>query len=282
MLAGEHGCSNVFNPRSKPQTSNNKAKATATYSSPTMATSLQVGVLIIPPVQFLDAAAIDAFGMLTPEYLQACNLPEPLTKLGIPVSIHYIAASGPGTHASMTSSASLPVTDSLTSPAVQPGKLDALLIPGPDPNLIPDEEVLSFIRAHKESQKTDFLVVCTGSFPAGYAGLLDGKTVVGPRGLLGKLKEKFPKATFVERRWERDGRVWTSGTYLLHSHLLIALLIWRLYKVASRTASTSRQRICTIKSRRNSPTSSAQWRRSAIVDRTTTPAKPAIRSGGCG
>jgi transcriptional regulator GlxA family with amidase domain len=180
-----------------------------------MATSLRVGVLLVPPVQLLDAAPIDAFGMLTPEYLEACGLPGPLTKLAIPVSIHYIAASGPGTYASMTASASLPVTDSLSSPAVQPGRLDILLIPGPDPNVVPDDDVLSFLRAHKEANQTDFLVICTGSFLAGYAGLLDGKRVTGPRGLLGRLKDKFPRAKFVERRWERDDRVWTSGMLLV-------------------------------------------------------------------
>ena len=176
-----------------------------------MATSLTIGVLLIPPVQLLDAATIDPFGMLTPEYLNACGLPVHLTKLAIPVSIRYIAASGQGTQVETTSSASLPVTDGLKSPAVQPGKLDALLIPGPDPNLVPDEDVLSFIRAHKDAGKTAFLVVCTGSFPAGYAGLLDGKRVSGPRGLLPQLKKKFPAAKFVERRWERDGNVWSSG-----------------------------------------------------------------------
>ena len=175
--------------------------------------SLRVGILLIPPVQLLDASSIDAFGMLTPSYLAACGLPAPLVNLAIPVSIHYISASGQGTHASMTASATLPVTDSLNSPAVQPGQLDVLLIPGPDPNLVPDEPVLDFIRAHQKADQTDFLVICTGSYPAGYAGLLDGKRVTGPRALVPKLSEKFPQAKFVERRWERDGRLWSSGGY---------------------------------------------------------------------
>jgi transcriptional regulator GlxA family with amidase domain len=183
-----------------------------------MATSLAVGVLLIPPMQLLDASPIDLFGMLTPEYLEACGLPKQLTNLAIPVSIHYISASGPGTSVSMTASATLGVTDGLSSPAVQPGKLDMLLIPGPDPNLVPDQESLAFIRSHEKGCTTDFLVICTGSFVAGYAGLLDGKRVSGPRGLLDRLKKKFPKAKFVETRWERDGRVWTSGIF--HSPLL--------------------------------------------------------------
>jgi transcriptional regulator GlxA family with amidase domain len=176
-----------------------------------MATSLRVGVLLVPPVQFLDTSVIDPFGMLTPEYLDVCGLPEPLTKLAIPVSIYYIAASGPGTSAPMTSGASLAVTHSVSAPEVQPGQLDVLIVPGPDPNVVPEGEVLAFVRKHKEVNQTDFLVICTGSFVAGYAGLLDGKTVTGPRGLLDRLRKKYPAAKFVERRWERDGRVWTSG-----------------------------------------------------------------------
>lgn len=184
-------------------------------SSSTKATSLRVGVLIIPPVQFLDAAPIDLFGMCSPEYLQATSLPKPLLQLAIPVSIHYISASGPDTSAELTANAFLRVTASLSSPEVQPGKLDALLIPGPDPNLVPDEQYLDFIRAHDKAGQTDILVICTGSYAAGYAGILDGKRVSGPRGLLPELKKKFPKANYVERRYETDGRLWSAGMIIL-------------------------------------------------------------------
>ncbi len=183
-------------------------------------TSLRVGMLLIPPVQLLDAAGIDAFGMLAPDYLNACGLPQPLLDLAIPVSIHYISQSGPDSHVPMTSSTTLPITDSLTYPAVQPGQLDVLLIPGPDPNAIPDRAVVDFLRAHQKFDRTDFLIICTGNFPAGYAGLLDGKRVSGRRGLIPTLKVTFPAAKFFERRWERDGRVWTSGECRLFMHLL--------------------------------------------------------------
>lgn len=183
-----------------------------------MAKSLRVGVLLPAPVQLLDASAIDLFGMLTPEYLEACKLPAPLTKLAIPVSIEYI---GPEPTSSdvptaqtipTTSSACLPITATFTSPSVQPGKLDVLLMPGPDPSYVPPADVIAFLKLHQQkSKEMDFLVICTGSFTAGYAGLLDGKNVTAPRGLLGDVKKKFPKAKFGERRWERDGRIWSSG-----------------------------------------------------------------------
>ena len=184
-------------------------------SSRAKATSLRVGVLLIPPVQLLDASPIDLFGMCAPEYLQVTSLPKPLLDLAIPVSIHYISASGPGTTAELTANAFISVTASLSSPEVQPGELDTLLIPGPDPGLIPDEPYLDFIRAHEKAGKTDILVICTGSFAAGYAGILNGKRVSGPRGLLPDLKKKFPQAKYVERRYETDGRLWSAGTILL-------------------------------------------------------------------
>ncbi|KAK5227728.1 hypothetical protein LTR47_008535 [Exophiala xenobiotica] len=192
--------------------------------------SLRVGMLLIPPVQLLDAAAIDVFGMLAPDYLNACGLPQPLLDLAIPVTLHYISQSGPDSHVPMTSSATLPVTDSLTSPAVRPGQLDVLIIPGPDPNAIPDQAVVDFLHAHQKADRTDFLIICTGIFPAGYAGLLDGKRVTGPRGLLPRLKEKFPAAEFVQKRWERDDRIWTSGGITNGLDLTAAYLHYKVQK----------------------------------------------------
>lgn len=177
----------------------------------TKATSLRVGVLVIPPVQLLDLSPIDLFGMCSAEYLRATSLPKPLLDLAIPVSIHYISASGPDSNVELTANAKIRATASLSSPEVQPGELDTLLIPGPDPNLMLDEAYLDFLRAHEKAGQTDILVICTGSYPAGYAGLLNGKRVSGPRGLLPDLKKKFPEARYVERRYETDGRLWSAG-----------------------------------------------------------------------
>lgn len=187
----------------------------------TKATSLRVGVLVIPPVQLLDLSPIDLFGMCSPDYLSVTSLPKPLLKLAIPVTIHYISASGPNSNVQLTANAQIRATASLTSPEVQPGELDTLLLPGPDPNLVPDQPYLDFLRAHEKAGKTDILVICTGSYAAGYAGILNGKRVSGPRGLLPDLKKKFPEANYVERRYETDGKLWSAGmnsrTIVVHS-----------------------------------------------------------------
>jgi hypothetical protein len=80
---------------------------------------------------------------------------------------------------------------------------------------VPSEEEAEFIRAHHDSG-TDILTVCTGIFPAGYAGVVEGKSVTGPRALVPELRKRFPGGKWTEKRWVRDdgGRVWSSGTVL--------------------------------------------------------------------
>lgn len=46
------------------------------------------------------------------------------------------------------------------------------------------------------------------------AGIYEGKTVTAPRFILAMLRAQNPNTKFVERRWERDGKLWTSGTLL--------------------------------------------------------------------
>jgi transcriptional regulator GlxA family with amidase domain len=173
---------------------------------------VNIAVLLLPPIQLLDASPIDLFGMLTKEYLSACNLPRPLIAGAVPISIIYVSEAGIGTIAECTANAGLRVTASLSDESVVPGKTNILLIPGPDPSTVPSEAVTAFIKNHAE-QGTTIMTVCTGVFVAGYAGILNGKRATGPRALLPELRRKFPKATWEDCRWVSDGNVWCSGTY---------------------------------------------------------------------
>lgn len=98
-------------------------------------------------------------------------------KLGVPIQITYITPTG--APATLTADASLSAGASISSPSVSHGKLDVLFIPGPDPSSVPDEESKSFIRAHAAEEKTSVMIICTGILPAGYSGILKGKTVTG-------------------------------------------------------------------------------------------------------
>lgn len=176
----------------------------------TPAGTLRVAVLLIPPVQFLDTSPVDLFSMLSKEYLTACKLPAPLAALGLDVVINYVSESGAGTMAEMTANASIMVTANLTDNIVKSGNVDILLIPGPDPAVLPSKAVQEYIRSHVGKAEA-IMTVCTGIFPAAQSGILKGKKATGPRTLVPALKKTFPDTEWVEKRWRRDGAIWCSG-----------------------------------------------------------------------
>jgi putative intracellular protease/amidase len=193
-------------------------------------TPLKIGLLLPSPtpIQLLDLSAIDLLYMTTATYLSSCPmLPKPLLSQSRPCTIDYISASPPGSLHACTSNLSVRTTASLSDPAVAPGQLDLLLVPGPAPGIVPGEEVLAFLRAHFEAG-AHVLGICTGVFVCGYAGILEGKWVTGPRALIPMLREKFPGAEKWDesRRVVKDGRVWTCGMLPSLSNQLLILAGW--------------------------------------------------------
>lgn len=178
-------------------------------------TKVRIGVFIPSKVQLLDLACVDFFAMLSFDYLVP-NHPASLTDLAPEVSIAYIgtAASVP-----MTAQTGILTTHLISDPAVAPGELDIVLVPGPDPASTWDEEVKGWLRRHGEAKGTDVLCVCTGIFLVGEAGLLTGKTVCGPRNLQDMIRARYDvvKAVGETYRWVRDGNLWTSG----ESHVVL-------------------------------------------------------------
>ena len=175
-----------------------------------MSERLRIGVLLAGPVQLLDAAPVDLFGMLTKDYLRACQLPEFLVNLGLDIDIQYISELGKGATVDCTANAGLRVTSGIEDKGSSPGELDILMIPGPDPAFVPTQKVLQFVSDHSKHGAT-IMTVCTGIFVAAPSGVLDGKRVTAPRALLSQLKSKFPKADWQDKRWVTDGNIWTSG-----------------------------------------------------------------------
>lgn len=187
----------------------------------------RIGVLLIDHVQLLDLSSVDLFGMLSPSYLSALSLPGPLKAGAVPMEILYIDQAGPNTLHECTAKAGLrtdaSISDNICSPPKNGGEktLDVLLIPGPDPWAYrPTDALNSFIKGHFDSG-TDVLTVCTGVIPAGYAGILKGKRVTGPRALLPELKKMFPEAVWEDKRWVSDGNLWNSGMLCFPSSELI-------------------------------------------------------------
>ncbi|EFQ98453.1 hypothetical protein MGYG_01481 [Nannizzia gypsea CBS 118893] len=171
---------------------------------------LRIGVLLTYSVQLLDLAAVDLFGMMSKDYITEIDvLPPNIASLGLPC----------------TANIGIRLTASIHDASVSADNLDILVIPGPDPKFVPDESVCAFVKAHHDAGN-DILAICTGSYIAGYAGILDGKSVTGPRGLISDLEVKFPKVKKWDstRRVSKDGNVWTSGGVTNGNDLVSAYL----------------------------------------------------------
>lgn len=73
--------------------------------------ALKVGVLLVSGgVQLLDLAAIDVLGSCDPGYLKNAGLPDALLSKARPVEILYIAESGVGSNATLTSNGNILIT----------------------------------------------------------------------------------------------------------------------------------------------------------------------------
>lgn len=86
---------------------------------------------------------------------------------------------------------------------------------------VPNEAELAFIRKAYD-QCSAFLTICGGFDAPLRAGLFEGKTVTAPRFLLDMLRKESPGVKWVEKRWARDGKLWTSGALLNGTDLMKA------------------------------------------------------------
>ncbi|KAK1755162.1 class I glutamine amidotransferase-like protein [Echria macrotheca] len=174
-----------------------------------------IGVFLPVGSQLLDMACIDIFATMSYEYFSVLGdmAPPPILKLAPSVKISYISTVQPDEFIEMTANLKIRCTHHLSDPEVQPGKLDVVLVPGPDPRSVYDEASLAWLRGHAVYEKVDVLSVCTGIYICGEAGLLKGKRVCGPRGLQKELKARFEGATWAgkEMRWVQDGNFWSCG-----------------------------------------------------------------------
>ncbi|KAJ4290713.1 hypothetical protein N0V88_006461 [Collariella sp. IMI 366227] len=163
--------------------------------------TIRIGVYIPSECQLLDMACVDIFGTMSHEYfsLLGDSAPAPIVNLAPSIKIF----------------SHLSCTHHISDPAVQPGHLDIVLVPGPDPSLdwSDKKKETDWLAAHAARPETDILSVCTGIYICGAAGLLKGKKACGPRNLQGDLAKKFEGVDWVgeKLRWVRDGNLWSSG-----------------------------------------------------------------------
>ncbi|KAL7628678.1 hypothetical protein AAE478_000193 [Parahypoxylon ruwenzoriense] len=142
-------------------------------------------------------------------------VPKAVIDIAPSVVVSYIGTVRAGGHIKVTSNERIVATHHYSDPEVAPGKLDIVLIPGPDPFAGFDKGAVQWLAAQgARTNDVDILSVCTGIFLVGEAGLLKGRTACGPRGVQGLIKAKgYGEKELVgdKYRWVQDGNLWSSG-----------------------------------------------------------------------
>ncbi|KAL8825376.1 MAG: hypothetical protein Q9191_004459 [Dirinaria sp. TL-2023a] len=156
---------------------------------------LHIGFLVLPTVQILDISPVDLFSMLTPSYLSACPLPQVLRNGAIPINITYISPLPSGALTPCTAGASLHIDAGLSSPDVAPGKLEILMVPGPEPKAETSDEVKIFIKRHVDEGAVTLMTVCLGCIPVARAGIFKGGITNGQDMVAAYLRERWPGPT---------------------------------------------------------------------------------------
>lgn len=77
----------------------------------------------------------------------------------------------------------------------------------------PTDAEIAFMRKSYDDS-TAFITICGGFDAPLRAGLLQGKTATAPRTMISMLQANAPGVQWVEKRWARDGKLWTSGALL--------------------------------------------------------------------
>ncbi|KAF5017750.1 hypothetical protein F66182_10298 [Fusarium sp. NRRL 66182] len=174
---------------------------------------LRIGVFIPLGVQLLDLATVDVLATMSKEYLSLLSIPAHISELAPSTKITYITSPKLFPDVDLTANLSVHATHTFEDKAVAPGQLDIVIVPGPDPASVYDEDAAKWLRDHFNTKGVDILSVCTGVYLCGAAGILSGKNVSGPRGMQHELIKKHPDVKFVgeEYRWIQDGNIWSSG-----------------------------------------------------------------------
>ncbi|KAM3426508.1 hypothetical protein MY4824_009940 [Beauveria thailandica] len=176
---------------------------------------LHVGVILTKgTTEMLDVAPVELFSWMDKKSLQFLNFPPEMIEEGIDVVMHWINEDKEP--AAMKGGAKIIPTDSFkTAP-----QLDIVLM-GAHGAYQTNEAEKQFIRKVFDNCSA-FITICGGIYPLLEAGLLQGKTVAAPRLLLEMSKGMAPDVDWVDRRWVKDGKVWSSSTLLNGADLMRA------------------------------------------------------------
>jgi transcriptional regulator GlxA family with amidase domain len=87
-----------------------------------------------------------------------------------------------------------------------------------------NEAELAYLRKAYEKCSA-FIAVCGGMLQALEAGILVGKTATAPKFLIDRLKKDDPRTNWMEKRYVKDGKLWTSGALFNGVDLMRAFIL---------------------------------------------------------
>jgi transcriptional regulator GlxA family with amidase domain len=103
-----------------------------------------------------------------------------------------------------------PTTDSYQDSFKSSPQLDIVMIGAHNAPYQANKAELAFIAKQYEGC-TAFLAICGGFEAPLQAGIYKGKTATAPRFIIPHLKQTVTDVNWVEKRYEHDGKLWTSG-----------------------------------------------------------------------
>ncbi|RGP65623.1 glycosyl transferase gt-a type structural fold [Fusarium longipes] len=185
---------------------------------------LRIGVFIPSSVQLLDLATVDVLASMSSEYLGILPLPAHISKMAPSTRITYITSPKLFPDVALTADLTVRATRTYEDSDVAPGNLDIIIVPGTEPGDSIEQGAKKWLRDQFNTEGVDVLCVCTAVFLCGDAGILDGKSVSGPRGFQNDLRKKYPNVKFVgeKYRWIQDGNLWTSGGITNGNDMMVA------------------------------------------------------------
>ncbi|KAI9154943.1 Protein RTA1 [Paramyrothecium foliicola] len=184
---------------------------------------IRVGVVLLGGyTEFMDIAPIDFLYQISTHFLKAWNwddafMPPELKNQAVDFQFHWVTESGTANSGKLTSCAVINPTDSFESCP----PLDIVLYGAHGIDYQPNEAELAFARKVWDDCSA-FITICGGIEVPLQAGILKGRRATAPRGFLGRYRELAPGTEWVEKRWERDGKLWTSGALINGQELMRA------------------------------------------------------------
>ncbi|POS74954.1 hypothetical protein DHEL01_v206650 [Diaporthe helianthi] len=184
---------------------------------------IHVGIILLAAITELsDVAPIDYLHVLDQKLLS--SFPDSIFSAddkaaGLNCVFHWVAETDKAP-CKLTAGAQLVPTDTFeTCPP-----LDIVLTGATGVGYEMTKAELAFVRK-SWNDCSAYLAICYGQECLLKAGILEGKTVTAPSDLLPSLRQEYPGTTWVEKRWQRDGKLWTSGTNMNGLDLMRAFIL---------------------------------------------------------